>query len=438
MTRTEFPDDVVAAMRAAASGAPSYHGDLAAVRQRGRVRRRRRAAAATGFAAVAVAAAVAVPSIVNGQAAGPVERPQLADPPPASAPAAPAAPAEPAQRLLLDGAGWVVAPSGEGTEITEYVGPQSGETAREAYERLGDVPGAVGVLGGLAELRPDGEVLDIELDPPGIDSVREVVAMPDGRLAVIGIVDRMPGVSREDGPCVEGVDFPLLVVEADGSVSLSREIRVMCETLTLLDADADTAYLVRDSRLVAHDLATGEERVLVDSPDMLPVIGQGSVAAGRIATVATKPADTGCQAGTSAMRLVVRVAEFPSGATSEHPLPSAGCVEFAGPVRLSPDGRYAAIAYHRSTDDGDMQSELRVAVVDLDTGDAVADRVIVGADQRNEGVDLNPRSITSSYGAIAGIAWDDEQTLRVAWYEVPAEGVHWMADLVEVSTFSVS
>jgi hypothetical protein len=427
MTRTDIPDDLVAAMRAAAGAAPPHSGDLAAVRRRGRARRRRRAAAVAGVAAVAVAAAVAVPSVIAGPAAPSADGSRVAV-------SRPAAPAEPAQRLLINGAVWELVSSEDGTELR---GAESGETAREAYERLRAWPGAVGVISGWAELRPDGEVVELDLDLPGIDSISDVAAMPDGRLAAIGVVDRMPEVERDDGPCVEGVDFPLLVIEADGSVSRSREVRVMCETVRLLAADADTAYLARDSRLVAHDLATGEERTLVEAPHPLDG-GYGSVAPGRVATAAAEPRDDPCPPDEVGEQIVVRVVEFGSGASSSYPLRPRGCSGYAGAMRLSPDGRYAAVAFYRLLDDG-RYFDLGVAILDLDTGDVVRDQTIVEGyqDRQDVTVDIGNGSITSTRGAISGIAWDDERTLRVAWYEVPDEGVHWISDVIQVSTISV-
>lgn len=52
-------------------------------------------------------------------------------------------------------------------------------------------------------------------------------------------------------------------------------------------------------------------------------------------------------------------------------------------------------------------------------------------------VDQGPSWLNTSRGAIAGIAWDDQQTVRVAWHEMPEEGVHWQADLVQVATVTV-
>jgi hypothetical protein len=421
MNRTdEIPPDLAGAVQVAAHAAPPYTGDLAVVRGRGRAYRQRRIATTAGLAALAAAVAITVPVAISGPAAPPAPG---ADPPVGSSRAA-AEPAEPAQRLLTDSAGFVLTADG-----TESPGAEEGETPRETYERLRQIPGAVGVVGGLAEVRPDGQLVPIDLDLPGIDSVREVVPMPDGRLAAIGVIDHLPGVEREDGPCVAGVDFPLLVVETDGSVSVSRDVHERCQTLELVAADAETAYLVRDSQLVAHDLATGRERVLLDSAEALGAAGNHAVASGRVATITDRL--DGCPPG-----IVVRVAEFDTGVTSEHPVPEVPCGGLAGRMRLSPDGRYAAFSYLGGDE---RQYELRLAVVDLDTGELVVDRPVVGgaADDPNFALNGYAYSLTSTGGAIAGLAWDDERTLRMAWYEAPAQGVHWLGDVIHVTTMTV-
>jgi len=107
-------------------------------------------------------------------------------------------------------------------------------------------------------------------------------------------------------------------------------------------------------------------------------------------------------------------------------------------MRLSPDGRFAALTFHRGLDRDDHRSALGVTILDLETGEVVLDETIVDGDADVGAVfERGPHSLISSRGAISGLAWDDERTLRVAWYEVPDEGVHWLADVVQVSTFSV-
>jgi hypothetical protein len=417
----DVADELADALHSAAGAVPPYSGELAAAQRRGRAHRRHRTVTVAGFTALAVAAALGLPFALTGADPG-----SEAEPPVAALPgsaAASTAPGEPAQRLLLDGDGWVnMASAGEDSPE-----PPVGVSARESYEWYRDQPDATGVLGPIAEVLPDGDVAELDLDLPGVDSVRDMVALPDGRLVVIGLHDRTPGAEREDGPCVEGLDFPLLVVAADGSVSQSRQARVMCETLELLGADADTAYLVRGSRLVAHDLATGDERELLDAPEVSEVAWHGSIAGGRVVAVDDQ-LTAACASGE------VLVADLAAGAWTDYPLPGEDCVDWAGPVQLSPDGRHVAAAF---VSIGDGRSDLRVAVIDLTSGAVVLEHNLVGTDHENA-TGLTIRGGAAAPGGhIAGLAWDDRQTLRVAWYEVPREGVRWLPDLIQVDTLAV-
>jgi hypothetical protein len=309
------------------------------------------------------------------------------------------------------------------------------------------------VFGDLAEVLPDGSAVDIDLDLPQLDTVQEVVALPDGGFEVLGTVDLMPGVERPDGPCVAGLDMPLVVVEASGSVGTSRQVRVRCQALSLVGAETDTAYLLRDSRLVAHDLATGDERVLVDSPGLVRAGARVGVAGD--AVVSVRPAQGDLENGCTALaagatpeassvpgpQVAVTVWDLTTGDTAAagYELPGTSCLDYPGPVRVSPDGHHAAIAYlHHDRDGAEERFQLRVVVVDLDTGAVVADRTVL-ADTADLGTvfDYGPSRVGSSHGAIAGLAWSDEATLRVGWYEVPAAGVHWITDVIEVATVSV-
>lgn len=418
-----LPDDVTEIVRTVAGAVPPHAGDLAAVRSRGRARVRHRALAATGSVALAVVAAIGAPVVLTGpEAAPPTSPPPAASGTPTESPA----PAPAAQRLLLDGANLV-------TEIYIGEGEDDGAepppgTAREAYEWYQNRPNAVGVLAPLAEIRPDGVVVDLT-DLPEVDSVQQMVAMPDGRLAAIGLVDLMPGVERTDGPCVAGIATPLLVVERDGSVSVFRDLRVRCQTVTLVSADTGTAYLLRDDQLVAHDLATGAERVLLE-----PASAGQDYAGGRLAGVvhSNEPA---CGPGTVG-RLVLRVAEVATGATADHQVPADGCTGHGGQLRLSPDGRYAAHVY--LAEDG-----IRIAIFDLDRdGTVVADRLVSDAGEERDRVgQTGHRGIavwarTGSAGVV-GLAWDDPDTLRLAWYEVPGNRVYWLPDVLQQTTIDV-
>jgi hypothetical protein len=422
---SEIPEVLAGAVRAAAAAAPPHPGDLAAVRRRAVTVRRHRTVTATGLVALGLLAVLGF--------GVPAERPESRPEPMPAAEPTPTPPAAPAQRLLIDGTGYVVQVSDE----PEQPQPPDDATGRELYEWYSGRPGASGVLGTLAEVLPDGDVVELDLRGlPGINNgVRDVVAMPDGRLAALGLVDLLPGVQREDGPCVEGVEFRLLVVDARGDVEVSRNVREMCQDLVLLAADSDTAYLVRTSDLVAHDLDTGEETVLLTALELAFVADRASLAAGRLVTVAN-PAQTGagCAAGGPPGRLAVRVFDVPDGESVLYRVPTgSGCADLAGPVRLSPDGRHAAVAYHRFLPEGG--GELSVAILDVATGRLVADRVVVsGVVDR---LDVSRLMVGNGAGAIAGLAWQDDRTLRYAWYELPEQGLHWLPDLLQVDSLTI-
>jgi hypothetical protein len=421
MNETEISEDLATALYAAAHAAPPYHGELSRVRARGRTHRHRRTAGLAGVATFVVAVVVAVPVVVSSQAAPRAEIPGAADPPAVAVPLAPLG--DSAERLLTDVWGYVM--SAEGHEL---IAPQ-GVTPEEEYEHFRAIPGAVGVVGGgAAEIRPDGQVVPINLDLPGIDGVDNVVSMPDGRLAVTGYRSGQTDGEHEDGPCLGEVTISLLVVEMDGSVSGSREV-ARCRTVQLLDADSQTAYLVRGTQLVAHDLATGDEQVLLDSASVLGAeYPSGAVAGGRVAVVNDGYEWCGARGGNH--QLAVLSAELDTGATSEHPIREVSCGTHVAAVRLSPDGRYAAVAY--------STVELRMAVVDLDAGEVVTDRAIVDASADEDYIfNGSQYSLTTNHGAIVGLAWQDEQSLLLASYQTPERGVHRLADVVEVETISM-
>lgn len=421
---SEIPEELAGAVRAVAEAAPPHPGDLAAVRRRAHAVRRHRTVTATGLVALGLLAVLGF---------GPPGDRLPPEPLPAVRPT-PSPVVEPAQRLLIDGTGYVLRVGDE----PEQPEPPNDATGRELYEWYSGQPDVSGVLGTLAEVLPNGDVVELDLRGlPGINNgVREVVAMPDGRLAVIGLVDLMPGVEREDGPCVEGVEFRLLVVDADGDVSLSRNVREMCENLALLGADADTAYLVRDTELAAHDLDTGEETVLLTALELAFVADRSSLAAGRLVIVADPGAHgAACGAGLASARLRLHVFELPNSESAVHRVPTgSGCADRAGPIRLSPDGRHAAIAYHRFLPEG--SGELHIAILDVATGRVLADRLVLSGSV--DLLDATTMMLGNGAGAIAGLAWQDDHTLRYAWYESPEHGVHWLPDLIQVGTVTVA
>lgn len=368
----EIADDLAAALRTAAALTPPYPGDLDGVRRRGRSRMRRRTASAAMLTALLVTVAVAAPALVTGGA--PTTGPGPADP---VTPALPTGP--PAQRLLLDTVSWWVANSSWPDEFRGRL---------------------------VAEVSPGGQVRPLEL--PEVDAVQEVVLVGDGRLVMRGTVDLSRGYPQGrdhgQGPCrPESHATRLFVLAGDGSVQVSRDLGTGCDAVRLMAADPDAAYLLRGSRLVAHDLASGAERVVGELPEYLgrpwaqppshltpswPVAFDGR----RLAAFREpdRVSDRVC-GGHS-----IEVVDVETGDRVAHPMPTEWtCVPWVGALRLSPDGRYVAVAFDEHTTEW---LKMRVVVLDLTRG-TVAGRL--------------EYDVAGARAGVPGLAWRDGTTLQV-------------------------
>lgn len=363
------PEDLADLVHRAARTTAPHAADLAVVRRRARARRRRRAATTAGGLAVLVALTGGTVPLLTGtdRAASPVSAPS---PPPTDArPATPAPPRVPAQRLMLDG---------------------GGGTAR--------LPGGpeIGLISGSAdEMTGDGTVVRHQV-PAGWE---DTVALPDGRLVGLKLTDLKPGVKRTDGPNVAGLSIRLMVLGAGGRVERSREVRVKGQALKLVGADTRHAYLARDGvGLVAHELATGREEILVRAATKvdgeLP-FGNADVAAGLVAS-ATGPAHR--------YRCQVDVRRLDGEASLSRFRLDGDCTRS---IRLSPDGSLVAVPYARPSGPGML--EYRVTIVDTATGQRRADQLI--------GTTGTVHGITD--GGTWGAAWVDATSVRVAWVRLP-------------------
>ncbi|HEY8471158.1 MAG TPA: hypothetical protein VIL37_00790 [Natronosporangium sp.] len=431
MNRIDIPDEVAAAMRAAAAAAPPYQGDLAGVRRRGRARRQRRLATVAGAAVLVIGSAtVAVPMAVDELTSG-----QVVSPGAAPTTTAPAQSAQPAQRLVVYG-GYVTAENPQGNAGPLVAWPVEGDSTRAAFDRLRAEPDAHGVIGFPVEVLPDGAMVELDLTGlPEIGSLYQVVGLPDGRLVVLGAKERT--YLFPDGSCDRdagtAVDLPLLIVEPDRSVSRTGQIRTPCQPVELLAADADTAYLQRGgTTLVAYDFATGDERLLLarDSEGIVSM----SVAGGRVADLRVGPVGSGCEVA-DRRSLEVRVARLDGGGASTHEIPVRGCATYHGPIQLSPNGRYLAVSYLEHSGTGTLAGGTPgIQVIDLAAGEVVVDRSLPRTDP-------DPRRGASgsvvAAAEIIGIAWSDPWLVRVAWLRPVPDGVHWLTDLVEVETVAV-
>jgi hypothetical protein len=382
---SRLPDELITVIDEAAMTVPPHQGDLDRVLRRHRLRHRRRAAAgAVATVAVVGLSAGAVPYVLGDRGAEPGPRATQApaeQPPPATVPA---------QRLLLYGAGWSVQ-STDGPEI------------------------GIATPAGLSEVLADGSLVTHPI--PGVDSWYQADALPDGRIVVLGYRDLAPGKPREDGPGVTDLSIKLVVLRPDGTIERAREVRVIGEPVSLVAATDRVAYLLRPRGLVAHDISTGAERVVLGSATIgaNPGPSRMDVAAGRLAVPSGSPSRP------CSIRVTDLASTRPAADVS---LASLGCEDPDG-VRLSPDGRLVAVSYQRS-------AEIRLAVVDIASGTVRTDRSLRPPPGPTDRFAYKP--------SVYGMAWTDSANLRVAIAELPPrpDRVYPLAEVFRVVTISTA
>jgi hypothetical protein len=318
--------------------------------------RRRVRHRAAGAALAAVAAGLAVALVVVVPQVALVHRPQ---------PGVTAETPLTQQRLLLNGNGWSVNFGG---------GPEIGISAS----------------GGVVELLSDGTLATHPVS--GVDSVSSVAAAPGGSIAVLGPV--------------QGTDLRLVVVGPGGAVQSSGAISTgNREIITLLAVTKREAYLQRNSRIVRHDLHTGADQPVLD----LPSAPRGTVR-NAIDLVGAQLAVIDDEGGQGPVRLWIR--DVTSGAVvTTLAAPSSASMLDAW-VKLSADGHRLAVTWRVANPDG--QQEQRIAVYDLASG-----RILL--DQNVFSYSIRDRSPQDAFGSptVAGIAWLDPDTVRVAWTRLP-------------------
>lgn len=429
-----IPDEFAESLRRAATGLPGRPPNLADVHRRRRHRQMRRSVVTLAGVGVLVAASIVTPRLLTGSAA-PVE---------STAPAVTASPTPPlAQRLLLTGQGWVVGvPSGTG-----WIGlPDPLDPSRPNY---GFPPGSTGVVQlGPQEVTAAGEVVPLEL--PGEDR-RGFHVFGDGRIVTLEWLS-LSDTPRRDGPCVTDAALYLRLHAADGTMSLSRDVRIRCEETSIVGATDTEVFLIRiphdeqtqtptsGRRLVAHNLADGSERTIADL-DALPVHPTSqdtNVEAGRVVMLADS---YGCQAQTL---------DTDSGDVTTLDLTAlvAGC-RYVDQVRLSPDGSMLAVAYRTGPEDDDEEPyEAGFAVVDLADSSLHLREVVQSVPPTimaahvwggaSVGETFAGHRVFSSYYP-AGIAWSDDSTVRMAWAWLPEglDRVVGINEVLEVQSYAV-
>jgi hypothetical protein len=368
----EIPADLAEAVRHAAGVVPPARHSLSEVHRRRRLHQRRRTAAVAGVATVAVAAGAAgVPALVRS-----TEPP--APGPAASATAGPTA--APAQRLLISG-GYVAT-------------------------------GSPGVTGPKGVLEVDAAGRVVAHPVTGMDTADMAVALPDGRIVMLGPRDLLPGVRREDGPDVTGLETVLSVG------TYSANVRIPGQQVDLVGATADGAYLLRGrQRLVFHEFGTGTERPLdgatatMGADDGRPGFTGHVLVRDRFLVFHTVEPE----------RQRIDVVDVTSGARMADPITIEPLATLdVGYLALSPDGRTLALVVTRAAD-------YRLLSLDVATGRVTKTQTLA----------LKPAAAKSQ--GVLGLAFTDNRTVRVAWLSVspPDDRVHDIAELLRVSTLTV-
>jgi hypothetical protein len=275
------------------------------------------------------------------------------------------------------------------------------------------------------ELTADGQVVPLELD--GLDAHGPPRPLPDGGHVVVGIrpvSEPLP----EDFNEFTDLTFELAVVGADGEVEVEHDLGN--EQATLVGVTPTDALLIRqpeDDRgmksgpasLVAHNLATGDERVVHRDVSFDPgtnawarwaVVGTDLVTVAAIEHLPQTPEGESEEAGElpAPMRVdcTLRINDLTTGDDEERPL-DLGCREVMG-LQASPDGSQAAVVY----DDADEMdgAATYLAVIDLPSGEVVH-KELLGERSQCPDTGCPPGAQNIEYH---GVAWDDAATVRVA------------------------
>ena len=229
-----------------------------------------------------------------------------------------------------------------------------------------------------SEVAADGSLRQVPLRAGDIDTT-SMKAQPNGHIVMLGTRDVAKGVPRTDGPTVDGVETSLLVVDPAGTVTVEHNVRVRGETVDLLGVTPTSALLQRSvatadgkstgsSRIVAHDITSGTERVIASTNrrgwagdlagDTLAIVVAGDMA----------PYGTYQRTGPCGLLLV----DVQTGQVAERDIPA--CSEVYD-VSVSPGARYAAVSYGKIDGTG---PGLWLSIVDLHTGELQRPEELLG------------------------------------------------------------
>lgn len=395
MNNDEEFGDIGPLVVAASRSVPDYFQDLPRVRRAGQTRRRRRTigafAAALAVMATTAGVAVALPSGGGGGAvSGRLEQIE-----PAAAPAAPTM----AQIMFIRASGYFAGPSPlpPGTETKERHTPAD-------YP-----PGSVGMIGYHGMMLADGTFKDLP-KVPGVPS-EHIVPVPGGGWAIKGLVDLAPGVSREDGPCVSDISTPLIIVDKDGKQTFNRDIHRRCHVAGLIGVHSGRAFLTRDGNIMALDLSTGNETFFK------PGLRGWATLDGDVIYGFDSRSDQ-CH------NLVLRTVNIVTGAENNREITTRTCDYNHEFVRLSPDGRRIAFGHYVGQEI--QQPVMAVSIADVATGAIVATHQFPNL--------TGQKTIHANLG---GLAWVDDDTVRIAYANPPATGVVYYRDVAKTFDLSV-
>lgn len=267
------------------------------------------------------------------------------------------------------------------------------------------------------ELTAGGQVVELEL--AGLEPRTAPQPLPDGGHVVVGYHPvRYP---PPDG-FNEFTDliFGLAVVGPDGQVRVERDLVAESSLVGVSSTDAllyrqpedDDGRKVGPATIVAHDLATGEERVVHRDVSFDPntnawarwaVVGTDLVTA---ATIEHLNPDGPTVVGPGTNECVLRITDLTTGEDEQRPL-ALPCQQVMG-LQASPDGSRAAVVYQN---DDELTGATYLAVIDLPSGEVVHDELL---GQRMECSADSPCPPETQPIEYHGIAWDDAATVRVA------------------------
>ncbi len=289
----------------------------------------------------------------------------------------------------------------------------------DADVKVGQQPTATGsqrliLEGWPGEVLPNGSLVELPLgglDRLGLSGPPQ--PLPGRRHVLLGVRDVTPEVPVDEDAGFEGDPaFFLVVVDADGSVELEREVEVTDEYVSLLAATPTEAILSRipredgdrplaPGRIVAFDLGTGRELLLAE-PDVEP--SRADVVGDRLVVGEGIPGDLDPNDSCG-----LEVVDLATGDRTQQPSP-AGCSEVLG-VRAAPSGETAAVVY--GVNSVGATPEIRLAIVDLAYSK-------IRSDERLGDNLICPPTECPGLRPVhyLGAAWNNDTTLRVALFDL--------------------